>query len=345
MSGSGGGRVIVVGSVNLDIVLRLPQLPAPGETVLGGLLERHDGGKGANQAVAAARAGAAVHLIGAVWQDDGSAAVAALAADGVVTACMLRTAAPTGVAAVLVDDRTGENLIAVASGANALVTAGHVEASLTGLGLSADDVIVLSFELPSAPLRAAASLAAAAGARVVANPAPAMPGYAELLAGAITTPNAGELTTLTGQLGLHPGEAPAANPAEAPGDQIRSPVTGPAAERAALGQAAVALAAHTGAPVLVTIGSGGVLLAADGACGHVPGLVVDVADTTGAGDTFTGVLAASLAAGLSLRASAERAVVAAGLAVTRAGARAGMPLAAAIEAELGRPGRPGAARG
>jgi ribokinase len=98
----------------------------------------------------------------------------------------------------------------------------------------------------------------------------------------------------------------------------------------------------------VTIGSGGVLLAADGACGHVPGLVVDVADTTGAGDTFTGVLAASLAAGLPLRASAERAVVAAGLAVTRAGARAGMPLAAAIEAELGRPGRPGrpgAARG
>src|SRR5262245_56384232 len=122
ISGAGSaGRVIVVGSVNVDLVMRLPRLPAPGETVLSGVLERHHGGKGANQAVAAARAGASVAMIGAVGAADGSSSLADLQAEGVDITHVLRAAGPTGHAAVLVDAGTGENQIAVAPGANDLV--------------------------------------------------------------------------------------------------------------------------------------------------------------------------------------------------------------------------------
>src|ERR1700722_13652897 len=109
MSISGTGRVIVVGSVNVDLVLRLPRLPAPGETVLGGEVDRHHGGKGANQAVAATGAGAEVHLVGAVGAADGNDAAGSLAAEGVRTEHLRRAAAPTGLAAVLVDRATGES--------------------------------------------------------------------------------------------------------------------------------------------------------------------------------------------------------------------------------------------
>src|SRR5215472_9203450 len=125
----GPGRVIVVGSVNVDLVMRLPRLPAPGETVLGGVLERHHGGKGANQAVAAARAGAHVAMIGAVGVQDGREPLADLAAEGIDVTHVLRAAGPTGHAAVLVDAGIGENQIAVAPGANDLVTADLVAAA------------------------------------------------------------------------------------------------------------------------------------------------------------------------------------------------------------------------
>ncbi len=169
----GPGRVIVVGSVNVDLAMRLPALPAPGQTVLGGELARSEGGKGANQAAAAARAGAQAYLIGAVGADDGAPSVAALAAEG-VRAAVDRVAALTGHAFVLVDD-SGENQIAVASGANASLSAGHVLAALGDLRLTTADVIVLSFEVPAAALRAAAGAAAAAGCQLVVNPGPARP--------------------------------------------------------------------------------------------------------------------------------------------------------------------------
>src|SRR5580658_7796937 len=182
MRSAGGGvpgRVIIVGSVNVDLVMRLPRLPAIGETVLGGVFARHHGGKGANQAVAAARAGAPVHLVGAVGAQDGEESTDALRAEGVDVTHVMRLDGLTGHAVVLVDEASGENQIAVAPGANALLPAGCVGAALGALRLGPDDVVVLSFELPAGPLREASDLAATARASLVVNPAPAQAGYAD----------------------------------------------------------------------------------------------------------------------------------------------------------------------
>jgi ribokinase len=294
------GRVVVVGSINVDIVLRLPRLPAPGETVLGGALARQHGGKGANQAVAAARAGARAYLVGAVGSADGQDSVDELAASGVDVSWVRRAGEPTGVAVVQVAGDTGENQIAVASGANAAVSAHDVEAALSALELGPADVVVLSFELPAAPLRLAADVARGSGARLVVNPAPADPDCIDLLASAVATPNERELAVLT------------------------------AADRP-VADAAAALSDRTGGSLVVTLGAHGALLADSGVLEHVVAHQVVARDTTGAGDTLTGVLAASLAQGRELRAAVRRAVAAAALAVTREGARAGMPTAAEID--------------
>ena len=303
------GRVIVVGSLNVDLVMRLPRLPVAGETVLGGVLARHHGGKGANQAVAAARAGARVAMIGAVGREDGEDAVAALGSEGVDITGVAMVDGPTGHAAVLVDKNSGENQIAVASGANGLVSVAQVAESLRALRLSPADIVVLSFEIPADPLQAAAGLAAATGTRVVVNPAPAQPDHARLLTGAIATPNSRELADLTDMPQLH--------------------------DRSDAAAAALALARRTGAPIIVTMGADGALLASDGSTEHFAGHRVEAVDTTGAGDTLTGVLAAGLAAGLDLRGSVRRAVAAAALAVTKPGARAAMPTGTAIDRLLG----------
>jgi ribokinase len=294
------GRVLVVGSVNVDLVLRLPRLPAPGETVLGGAVTRQHGGKGANQAVAAARAGAHAYLVGAVGSVDGQDSIDDLAASGVDVTWVRRSGEPTGLAVVQVADDTGENQIAVAPGANAAVSVDDVDAAISALELGPADVVVLSCELATAPLRLAADLARWTGARLVVNPAPADPDCIDLLAGAIATPNERELAVLT---------ADAVQPAD---------------------EAALALSDQTGGPVVVTVGARGALLAESGHVEHVPAHHVVVRDTTGAGDTLTGVLAASLAEGRDLPPAVRRAVVAATLAVTREGARAGMPTAAEI---------------
>jgi ribokinase len=292
----------------VDLVLRVPRLPAPGQTVLGGKLSRAEGGKGANQAVAAARVGARAHLIGAVGAADGAESLAALAADGVDIGGVERLAEPTGCAIVLVDD-AGENQIAVAPGANALISATHVEAALAELGLAAADVVVLSLEVPAAALRVAASAAAAAGCQLVVNPAPVRPRSLDLLANAIVTPNVLELASLATQIPVV---------AEPTGDVPRL---------------AAALARHVGAVVVTTLGPDGALVAdpRGGTVLPVPGHRVEARDTTGAGDTFTGVLAASLAAGHGLAAAVRRAVAASALAVTADGARAGMPTASQVD--------------
>ena len=255
MSTSGAGRVIVVGSINVDVVLRLPALPGPGETVLGGELARHHGGKGANQAVAAARAGGHVHMIGAVGADDGTDSVRELAAEGIEVTQVQRVAGLTGLAAVLVDERTSENMIAVASGANGLVTAEVVTAALTATALQPADVVVLSFELPGPSLERAAEISRGAGARLLVNPAPAQPELLEVLAGALATPNQHELAVYVGAEPTDRGRRPLTAPPA-------TGLVGPAAETA------LALSDRTGGPVLVTLGADGALLAADGQTEH-----------------------------------------------------------------------------
>ena len=295
--------VTVVGSVNVDHVVRAAHLPRAGETVLAGDLVRAGGGKGANAAVAAARLGAAVRLLAAVGRDDlGDESVAELARDGVGTDAVLRLdGEATGAALIVVDD-AGDNQIAVAQGANRRVDGDAVRAALPAL-LDGAGALLVSCEVPLDGVRAAVALGAQAGLPAVLNPAPVLEGILDVAGhGPLLTPNAGEARRLTGE------EDPAA--------------------------AARALAARTGAPVLVTLGGDGVLVLAtpDGEPQRLPVPALDgpVADTTGAGDTFNGALATELAAGASLLDAAAFAVRAASHAVRAHGARTGMPARAAL---------------
>ncbi len=286
------GGVLVVGSVNVDLVTTVARLPGPGETVAGGTFARHGGGKGANQAVAAARWGAGVRFAGAVGDDDlGAAAVAELAAEGIdVTAVARVPGAPTGVASIVVD-AAGENQIAVASGANAALDPG---AALAALGPLDEAAVVLNLELADPVVLAAARAARAAGLVLVVDPAPARALAAPLLDLApVLVPNAGEARALSG-------------------------VDDPAA-------AGRALAARTGAPVVVTLGADGALLVHGDAVDAVAAPAVAAVDTTGAGDALCGVLAAELARGAPLAAALGEAVGAASASTGVPGARAGMP--------------------
>jgi ribokinase len=284
------GRVVVVGSVNVDLTLPVTRLPQPGETVLAGDALRAGGGKGANAAVAAARAGARVALVGAVGEDeDGAAALRELAAEGVATdAVAVLPGRPTGLAVICVDD-AGENHIVVAPGANIALAAEHVDARLGDL--AAGDVCVLSFEVPPAAIAAAGGAAAARGARLVVNPSPVRALPDEVLEAAPTVVvNAGELRALTGMPDGHGG--------------------------------ARALRAAGAAEVVVTLGAQGAeVTGRDGEHVAVPAVPADVVDTTGAGDSFTGTLAAALAGGAQLAGAVRSAAEAAARTTERRGAR------------------------
>ncbi len=311
------GRVIVVGSVNVDLVVRSPRLPGPGETTTGGTFEQHHGGKGANQAVAAARLGADVRFIGAVGADSfGSEARASLAASGVDVAGLASDGAVTGIALILVD-RAGENLIAVASGANWALGADAVEDALNRLGSLAGDVVLVANELAPAAVAAALRSARAAGARTILNPAPADGFDRSLLEMVdILTPNRVELALLAGS------------------DLAGSGLAGSGLARMDPVEAARSLA--VGEAVIVTLGSGGALVVPrDGPARSVAATPVEAIDTTGAGDAFNGALAAALAEGRSFEEAVRRAVAAGGLATTRVGAREGMPTTAELAAVLG----------
>jgi ribokinase len=292
--------VVVAGSINVDLVVAAERLPHPGETVMGGAFARHLGGKGANQAVAAARAGAAVTMIGAVGDDaDGDESLAALEAEGIDVSGIRRVGAPTGVALVAVD-RDGENQIVLAPGANALLSAD--DASLGNVP-SGPGVMLTCLEIPMPAVMAAVAAATLLGMKTVVNPAPAQAFPPELLVSApILTPNAEELPMLTGAADLEGGVS--------------------------------SLLAAGAAAVVVTLGADGALLAEPGRRRRIPALAVDVVDTTGAGDTFAGVLAAWIASGHDLDAAVDAANRAAGLSVTRNGARDGMPSRSAIENAL-----------
>lgn len=306
--------VVVVGAVNVDLVVMAPRLPGPGQTVVGAGPQRFGGGKGANAAVAAARAGARVHYVGAVGDDEfGRVALAELAAEGIdVSGVEVSAKAPTGVALIVVDAE-GENQIAVGAGANERLSAAAVGSALGPLLPGVAGCVLVSTEIPGEAVAAAVEIAGAAGIPCVLNPAPVIPAVLELLrCRPVLTPNAGELADLTSVLAVpEHARAPAAQGA------------GPHPDVA--GRARV-VAAATGAGVVVTLGAQGVLLVGpDGAVEHLPPHPTTVVDTTGAGDTFNGVLAARLAAGVSLEAAARTANIAAARSVAVVGARTGMP--------------------
>jgi len=278
--------VVVVGSINRDVVVRVPRHPRPGETVLGLGLSTWDGGKGANQAVAAARLGAQVAFVGRVGADEaGAMLLAGLAEEGIDTRWVqVDGTAPSGMAMITVDPH-GENAIVVTPGANDAVGPGDVERA--GEALRTAPVVLLQLEIP---LDAVVHAARLAHGTVVLNPAPAAPLPADLLAKVdVLVPNRGELEQLVGS----------ADPE--------------AARR--LGVAAV----------VVTLGGDGALVVTDDASTHVPAPVVEVVDTTGAGDAFCGALAAGLASGADLVAAVRRAVVVAAMSTTKPGARGGYP--------------------
>ena len=320
------GRVVVVGSVNIDLVIRGPRLPGRGETVSGGTFERHHGGKGGNQAVAAARLGRPVLFVGAVGDDRfGEDAQGALQAEGVdVSAISLLEKEATGVALILVDE-AGDNLISVAPGANALLMPEAIGPALQRIGIHAGDVVLVSHELQTATAREALRLGRAMGARTVFNPAPADGVDRSVLGAAdIITPNRGELVALVAAEGRRSGRAradgpiPGADIVEAARGLLEASDDGPG-----VGQA-----------VVVTLGAAGALVVTADSTIDVAARKVDAVDTTGAGDAFNAGLAAAIAEGRSLEEAVRRAVMAGALATTRVGAREGDPTAVELEAAL-----------
>ena len=301
--------LLVFGSINVDLVFRVPALPAAGETVLGDSYVTAPGGKGANQAVAAARAGARVGMVGRVGRDGfADVALAALRAAGVDAGGVRADASPTGCAVIGVDAH-GENQIIVASGANARVSADQVEDAW----LDPQTTLLLQMEVPAAESAALIARAWARGARIVLNLAPALPmPEAALRAVDVVVVNAAEAMRLGERFGV-------------------------AAERKAL---AAGLARTLGLTVIVTLGGEGAIAAGGAGTWRVGALPVTPVDSTGAGDAFVGVFAASLDAGLQLDDALHRASVAAGLACLGLGAQASLPDRAAIEAALSRLPRP-----
>ncbi|WP_316524380.1 ribokinase [Kitasatospora brasiliensis] len=295
--------VTVVGSVNRDLVLTVEELPRPGETVLARGFVEGVGGKGANQAVAAARLGSRVRLIARVGAD-AEAVLRSLAAEGVdVGAVRTAPESATGIASVVVD-RAGENTIVVNPGANAELSVADLPRRLVR---SAGEVVLVQHEIAAEVVAATVLRAREQGAVVVLNPAPARPPAPEVLAAVdVLVPNLGELATLLGA----------------------QPPVGPAGARELLARAALPCRA-----VVVTLGADGALVVRpDAPAVHLPAPAVEAVDTVGAGDTFCGALADSLARGADLLAAAERAVRAASLAVTGLGAQCAMPTAAQLDA-------------
>lgn len=300
-------RVAVVGSSNTDMILRVPKLPGPGETILGGSFSTAAGGKGANQAVAAARAGGRVSFIARVGPDSlGDEALQGFRREGIDVRHVSRDRAqPSGVALILVGG-DGENSIGVASGANMRLSPRDIEGARAAI--SAARVVLLQLEIPLAAVLAAAETASRAGAEVILNPAPAQPLPDSLLRKVtLLTPNETEASLLTG---------------------IRVDSV-PSAERAAK-----ALQRRGARGVIVTLGAKGALVTCGGATYQVPGFRVSAVDTTAAGDVFNGALAVRLSEGAPLADCVRFAHAAAALSVTRLGAQPSIPSRRQIEALL-----------
>ena len=295
-------RVTVLGSLNMDISVTVPRLPEPGATVLGSAARFTPGGKGANQAVAAARLGADVRMAGCVGDDDfGRRLLAGLREEGVNADGVRVTAnAPTGLAMISVD-HAGENIITVAPGANHEVGDEQVAAA-AGRG----DILVICAEIPVPAIKAALARAA----RCILNLAPALPDAAAIVAAGVDW------------LVVNETEAAAV---------LGRPVSG----LAEAGQAAAALITAGARHAVVTAGAHGAALAGPDTTAAISAVRVHAVDTVGAGDTFVGALAVALAAGIPAAEAVRAAAAAGATAATRPGAQAGMPRPADILATTG----------
>jgi ribokinase len=287
-----GSGIVVVGSLNVDLVVRVPRLPAPGETTLGGDVARYPGGKGANQAVAVARLGQPVSMVGRVGDDDGGRLLLdVLAADGVdASGVRVTPGVPSGTALITVDER-GENVIVVSPGANARVSADDVRAAAAQLAEA--DVALLQLEIP---LDAVAEAARSCGGTVILNPAPAGPVPADVLEHVdVLVPNRPELSRLSGRALGDPDDVAAA------------------ARQIGVGR------------VIVTLGEEGAVVVEDGEATPIPATPVVPVDSTAAGDAFCAAVADALVRGAGLVEAAGWAARAAAVSVTRAGAQTSLP--------------------
>lgn len=287
-------KILVIGSSNTDMTVKSEKMPAPGETVLGGVFVMGPGGKGANQAVAAKRLGGDVSFVCKLGKDIfGDNAIEGYNREGIDTSHILRSDMASGVALILVDSNA-ENCIAVAPGANNDLSPEDIE-SLAGL-IKEADYLILQLEIPIESVLKAAKIAHEAGVYVILNPAPACPLPEELFKYlSLITPNAGEVELLTGVSGE-------------------------------LDEKVEALRKMGVEDVIITLGSkGSYVAAAEEPSVLVPALKVNAVDTTAAGDTFCGALCVAMSEGKSLKEAAEFATKASSLTVQKMGAQSSIP--------------------
>jgi ribokinase len=303
-------RIVVVGSSNTDMVIQLDHLPVPGETELGGDFSMAAGGKGANQAVGAARAGGKVTMVARVGRDVfGDQAIAGFRADGIDVEHVIRDgSAKSGVALIYVDKSSGENCIAVASGAN-----GHLSTDDVGRAekaIAAAQILILQLEIPLPAVAAAASVAARSGVRVILNPAPAQKLPESLMKHiSVFTPNEVEAAFYSGVNVVTAADA---------------------------GRAAAKLTAMGIETVIITLGARGSFVATKTEAKLVPGFQITPVDTTGAGDIYNGALAVALGEGKTIFEAATFANAAGAIAATRLGAQPSAPNRADIAAMMAR---------
>lgn len=302
-------RIAVVGSLNMDLVTRAQTIPIPGETVIGGDLETVPGGKGANQAVAAARSGAQVSMVGHVGTDVFADRLKEnLAADGIEQEFVTAVSGASGVALIVVD-AAGQNSIVVAPGANAALTPADVNAAAAAI--QSANVLLLQLETPLDAVQRAAQIAHDAGVTVILNPAPAQPLPADLLALVdILIPNESETATLTNM---------------------------PTTTERNLEAAAAHLRKQGIGTVILTLGKKGSLLTLEDETMHIPAFqVAQVVDTTAAGDAFVGGFATAVAEGKSLHEAIVIGNATGALAVTRAGAQPSLPTRKEVKELIGK---------
>ena len=294
--------VVVVGSLNVDLVIGLERMPDPGETVLGHSLERHPGGKGLNQAVAAARLGAQVHMVGAVGSDDSGGWLRSIvASEGIGDIAIATQDGPSGTALIEVD-ATGMNRIVVVPGANDRVTAAQVTAAIESMDQVS--VVLTQGEVPITAIEAALRAGRARGARTILNPAPVRDYPDSLLPLVdILVPNEHEAAQLSGM------------PVETAADADD-------AARYFMSKGVLYV-------VITRGGDGAVWCSADGN-GHVPAFPVTPIDTVAAGDAFCGALAAALDSAVSFNDALRWASAAGALATTAAGAVPSLPMRDAV---------------